>query len=105
MEHVNEILATVGRILHETTTANTNVANKSTERLGAYIGAGITMVGGATVGLGQGYIFGKAVEALARNPEVEKQVFKLIFIGSAISESSSIYSLLIAFILIFVSGA
>lgn len=102
MEHVNEILATVGVILQQTqATQDVNASAK----LGAYIGAGVTMIAGSTVGIGQGYIFGKAVEAIARNPEVEKQVFKLIFIGSAVSESTAIYGLLISFILIFVAGA
>lgn len=70
----------------------------------AYLGAGLAMIGVIGVGAGQGYAVGKACDAIARNPEAQKRVFRVLIIGTAISETSSIYALLIAFILIFVQG-
>ncbi|WGI36252.1 ATP synthase F0 subunit C [Mesomycoplasma lagogenitalium] len=66
------------------------------------IGAGLAMVGALGVGAGQGYAAGKAAEAVGRNPEAEKKINKLMIIGCAIAETSSIYALLVAILLIFV---
>ncbi|WP_436358369.1 ATP synthase F0 subunit C [Mycoplasma sp. 480] len=66
------------------------------------IGAGLAMVGALGVGAGQGFAAGKAAEAVGRNPEAEKKINKLMIIGAAIAETSSIYALVIAILLIFV---
>lgn len=66
------------------------------------IGAGLSMVAGAGVGLGQGVIGGKAVEAVGRNPEAESKIRTSQIIGAGIAETASIYSLVISFLLIFV---
>lgn len=64
--------------------------------------AGIAMVGAVGSGIGQGFIAGKAVEATGRNPEAQKKIFKVMIIGAAITETASIYSLIVALLLIFV---
>lgn len=68
----------------------------------AYIGGGMAMVASVGVGVGQGFVAGQACLALARNPEVEGKIRTFFIVGSAIAESSSIYGLVIAIILIFV---
>lgn len=65
------------------------------------IGIGITMIGVLGTGLGQGYAAGKAVEAVGRNPEAEGKIRNMMIVGMAISESSAIYALIIAFLLLF----
>ncbi|GHU33066.1 hypothetical protein FACS1894166_07710 [Bacilli bacterium] len=75
-----------------------------TDHIGAYIGAGIAGVGGAGAGVGQGYAAGKACEAIARNPEMESRVRTMMIVGAAIAETSAIYALIIALLLIFVVG-
>ncbi|TDV24104.1 F-type H+-transporting ATPase subunit c [Mycoplasmopsis mustelae] len=65
------------------------------------IGAGIAMVGVIGSGLGQGYSSGKAVEAVGRNPEAESRIKLTLILGAAIAETSSIYALIIAFIILF----
>ncbi|AAZ44138.1 ATP synthase subunit C [Mesomycoplasma hyopneumoniae] len=77
-------------------------ADSSNLKAFAYLGAGLAMIGVIGVGAGQGYAAGKACDAIARNPEAQKQVFRVLVIGTAISETSSIYALLVALILIFV---
>jgi F-type H+-transporting ATPase subunit c len=77
---------------------DTNITNQ----LGAYIGAGIAAVGGIGAGIGQGYAAGKACEGIARNPEMESRVRTLMIVGAAIAETSAIYSLIVALLLIFV---
>ncbi|WP_043913427.1 ATP synthase F0 subunit C [Mycoplasma suis] len=67
--------------------------------VGKNIGAGIAILAGLGAALAQGYMGGKAIEALARNPEVETLIFKQFIVGAAICESVAIYGLIIAIIL------
>lgn len=71
--------------------------------MGAFIGAGVALIGAAGVGAGQGYAAGKACEAVARNPEVESKIRTMMIVGCAIAESSAIYALIVAILLIFVA--
>ena len=65
------------------------------------IGAGLAMLTGFGAGIGQGYVGGKAVEAIARQPESNSAVIRTMVIGDAIAESTAIYSLVIALILLY----
>ncbi|HHT42616.1 MAG TPA: ATP synthase F0 subunit C [Firmicutes bacterium] len=65
------------------------------------IGSGIALLAGGMVGIGEGYVAGKAVEAMARQPEMEGQIRTTMILGQAISESGAIYSLAVVLLLIF----
>jgi F-type H+-transporting ATPase subunit c len=69
--------------------------------LGAGLAVGIGAIGPA---IGEGYIAGKAVEAMSRQPEAEGSLRTTMILGQAITESTGIYSLAIALILIFWMG-
>lgn len=58
--------------------------------------ATLSMFGSA---LGEGYLIGKALEAMGRNPEISGQLFARMIIGVALAESTAIYAL-VAFFLI-----
>jgi len=66
------------------------------------LGAGIAMVAGIGVGLGQGIATGKALESIARQPEAKGDLLQTLFIGLAMSETSIIFPLVVAIILMFV---
>ncbi|MDP2814490.1 MAG: ATP synthase F0 subunit C [Erysipelotrichaceae bacterium] len=66
------------------------------------IGAGLAIMTGMMTGAGQGYAAGKAVEAVARNPEAETKIRSMLILGGAIAETCAIYGMLIAFLLMFV---
>lgn len=68
--------------------------------MGAYIGAGICMLGAMGCGIGEGIAASKACEAVGRNPEAENKIRNMMVIGCAISETSGIYGLIIAILLI-----
>jgi len=69
----------------------------------ALLGAGFAMGFGAIgPGLGEGYAAGKGVEGIGRSPHEEGNVFRVMLIGQAVSESTGIYSLVVALLLIFV---
>ncbi len=70
----------------------------------ALLGAGIAACGGIGAGLGQGLASAYAVEAVSRQPEAKSQIMSTLFIGCAITESTGIYALLVALILILLKG-
>ncbi len=75
-------------------------------RAAALLGAGIAMGFGAIgPGIGEGFAAGKACEGIARRPEEQGLLTRTMLIGQAVSESTGIYSLVIAVILIFVVKA
>lgn len=65
------------------------------------IGAGAAMIAGIGPGIGEGYAAGKAVESVARQPEAKGDIISTMILGQAISESTGIYSLVIALILLY----
>jgi len=74
----------------------------SIAQVAAYMGAGIAMgMGAIGAGVGEGYTAGKANRALFRQPSAADTVVKNMLIGQAIAETSGIFSLVVAFILIF----
>ena len=71
----------------------------------AVLGAGVAMGFGAIgPGVGEGFAAGKACEGIAKRPEEAGLLTRTMLIGQAVSESTGIYSLVIAFILIFIFG-
>ena len=67
------------------------------------IGAGIAMLAGIGVGLGQGIATSKALESIARQPEAKGDLTTTLFIGLAMSETSIIFPLIISIVLVFVN--
>ncbi|TDO95081.1 ATP synthase F0 subcomplex C subunit [Halanaerobium saccharolyticum] len=70
-------------------------------RAAALLGAGFAMIAGIGPGIGQGYAAGKAVESVARDPEARGNIITTMLLGQAVAESTGIYSLVIAIVLIF----
>lgn len=48
--------------------------------------------------IGEGYIIGKALEAIGRNPKLEGSIFSKMIIGVAMAESTAIYAFVCFFI-------
>ena len=72
-------------------------------RVASFIAAGICMgLGALGPSLGQGFIGGKACENIGRRPENGGLIIRTMVLGMAITETASIFSLLIALILLFV---
>lgn len=67
-----------------------------------YLAAGLAMgLGAIGPAIGEGFIAGKALEAIGRNPEAAGKITPLIFVTSAVTESTAIYSLVVALIILF----
>jgi F-type H+-transporting ATPase subunit c len=72
-------------------------------RAAALLGAGLCMgIGAIGPGIGEGVVGGKACEAIGRQPELQGTLTRTMLLADAIAETTGIYSLVIAIILIFV---
>ncbi|MDR0890140.1 MAG: ATP synthase F0 subunit C [Oscillospiraceae bacterium] len=68
----------------------------------AAIAAGLCMgIGAIGPALGEGNAVGKALEGMARQPEVASTLRTNMILGCAITESTGIYSLVISLLLLF----
>lgn len=81
------------------------VYNESFARGLAFLAAGLAVgIAGLGPALGQGFAAGKAVEAVGRQPEAAKQIRSVMLLGQAMAETTGIYALLVAILLIFVAS-
>ncbi|RKY38875.1 MAG: ATP synthase F0 subunit C [Candidatus Omnitrophota bacterium] len=82
---------------------NSPVDAKIILRAAALLGAGLCMgLGAIGPGIGEGFVGGKACEGIARQPELQGVITRTMLIADAIAESTGIYALVIALLLIFV---
>jgi len=65
------------------------------------IGAGLACSGMIGAGIGLGHIFGNYLSAAIRNPSAAQGQFGNLIFGFAVTEALGIFSLLIAFLLLF----
>lgn len=66
------------------------------------LGAGIAAITGIGAGIGIGIATGKAADAVARQPEAEGKITKILLLGCALAEATAIYGLLVAILIMFV---
>ena len=65
------------------------------------LGAGMAMIAGLGPGIGEGYAAGQACSAIGRQPEAQGDITRTMILGIAMAESTGIYALVIALILLF----
>lgn len=66
------------------------------------IGAGIALIAGVGPGIGQGIAAGQAAAAVGRNPGAKSEVTSTMLLGQAVAETTGLYGLLVAMLLMFV---
>ena len=67
------------------------------------LGAGCAMIAGIGPGIGEGNAVAKACEAIGRQPECKGDVTTTMLMGCAIAETTGLYALVIAILLLFVA--
>ena len=67
------------------------------------LGAGCAMIAGIGPGIGEGNAVASACEAIGRQPECKSSVTSTMIMGCAIAETTGIYALVVAILLIFVA--
>ena len=68
------------------------------------IGAGIAVLTGIGAGVGIGIATGKAVDAIARQPEAESKISKSLLLGCALAEATAIYGFVIGLLIVIMLG-
>lgn len=66
----------------------------------ACIGAGLAVLTGLGPAIGEGMIGAKAMEAIGRQPEAAGTIRLTMLIGQAVTETTGLYGLIIAFMLV-----
>ena len=64
------------------------------------IGAGIAVLTGIGAGIGIGIATAKAADAVARQPEADGKISKILLLGCALAEATAIYGFVIALLII-----
>ena len=65
------------------------------------IGAGLSTISLAGAGVGIGTVFGSLITAVARNPDLTKQLFGYAILGFALTEAIALFGLMMAFLILF----
>ena len=66
------------------------------------IGAGLALIAGIGPGVGQGIAAGHAAAAVGRNPGAKSDIMSTMLLGQAVAETTGLYGLLVAMLLMFV---
>ena len=65
------------------------------------LGAGIAMIAGIGPGVGQGIAAGQGAAAVGKNPGAKGDIMSTMLLGQAVAETTGLYGLVIALILLF----
>ena len=66
------------------------------------IGAGLAVIAGIGPGVGQGIAAGHGAAAVGRNPGAQGKIMSTMLLGQAGAETTGLYGLLVAMLLLFV---
>ncbi len=69
------------------------------------IGSGIALISGLGPGVGAGNAVADACEAISKQPKYKSKLTATMLMGSAITETTGLYGLVIGILLIFVAPA
>ncbi len=65
------------------------------------IGSGLATIGLTGAGVGIGVVFHGLITGTARNPAMRGQLFSYAILGFALSEATGLFSLIMAFLLLY----
>jgi F-type H+-transporting ATPase subunit c len=86
--------------LASTATDNEAIARKAGKAIALGVGAGIGTIG---PGIGVGFIFGKVIEAITRQPEMRDEITAIQWLGFALTEAIVFYAFIFGLIAFFLS--
>ena len=67
-----------------------------------YLAAALAVLGGTVSAFGEAKIVSKALEGMARNPEMHKKLNTGMILGCALTETTGIYGFVVALLTIFI---
>ena len=90
-------------MLQEAQSVATGISGADIALAAKYVAAGLCMgIGAIGPAIGEGMAAAHALDGMARQPEMQGALLRTMVLGQAISETTGIYSLLIAIVLLFV---
>lgn len=78
-----------------------NITNEGLVLACSAIGVGLAMIAGLGPGIGQGIAAGQGAAAVGKNPGARGEIMGTMLLGQAVAETTGLYSLVIALILLF----
>ena len=78
-----------------------NITNEGLILACSAVGAGLAMIAGIGPGIGQGHAAGHGAAAVGRNPGAKGDIMSTMLLGQAVAETTGLYGLVIALILLF----
>jgi F-type H+-transporting ATPase subunit c len=88
-------------ITHLATVAESEaVGRKAGKAIALGVGAGVGTIG---PGIGVGFIFGKVIEAITRQPEMRDEITSIQWLGFALTEAIVFYAFIFGLIAFFLS--
>ena len=79
--------------------AQADVAETAGRAIGLGAGTGLAALG---TGIGLGFIFGKTIEAVSRQPELKDEITSIQWLGFALTEATVFYGFIAGLIAFFV---
>jgi F-type H+-transporting ATPase subunit c len=87
-------------VLAAAATDNEAIARKAGKAIALGVGAGLGTIG---PGIGVGYIFGKVIESVTRQPEMRQEITSIQWLGFALTEAIVFYAFIFGLIAFFLS--
>jgi F-type H+-transporting ATPase subunit c len=91
----------VGHGTRHAHTARRDGTGKGLRAIALGVGAGLGTIG---PGIGVGYIFGKVIEAVTRQPELREEITSIQWLGFALTEAIVFYAFIFGLIAFFLSA-
>ena len=88
-------------VLAATAADNEAIARKAGKAIALGVGAGLGTIG---PGIGVGFIFGKVIESVTRQPEMRDEITSIQWLGFALTEAIIFYAFIFGLIAFFLSG-
>ena len=82
--------------------ASQDVPKKGLQAIALGVGAGLGTIG---PGIGVGFIFGKVIESVTRQPEMRDEITSIQWLGFALTEAIIFYAFIFGLIAFFLSGS
>jgi len=90
--------AALGDSYYDTMLMDMSVFEAGLKAVALGIGAGLGSIG---AGIGIGFIFGKEIESVARQPELKSELQSIRWLGFALTEAVAFYTFIFALIAFF----
>ena len=78
-----------------------DAGSKGLKAIALGVGAGLGTIG---PGIGVGYIFGKVIESVTRQPEMREEITSIQWLGFALTEAIVFYAFIFGLIAFFLGG-